>query len=172
MQLFIRDITFDACRRANQQLPGRADKTRFYKTHGGDDTLFADDCAIHDYAVHAHQRITTNHAAVKDCAVPDMPVFMHDGVGIAITVHDAAILKVSARLKNQTPIVAAQRCKRADIDAGTDDDIANQHGAGMHVRLWMYYRNQAFKGVIAHGYSSVIVVGWRLRLIRPTAVGG
>lgn len=38
----------------------------------------------------------------------DMPILMHDGVSVAITVHDAAILQVRTCLQNQATIVTAQ----------------------------------------------------------------
>ncbi len=62
----------------------------------------------HNYAVHPDQCITTNHTAMQNSTMTDMAVLPHNGVGIAVAVHDATILNIGPRLHDQPPVITAQ----------------------------------------------------------------
>jgi hypothetical protein len=127
-------------------------ESRAHEGHGRDHGGFADDGAVHDRCIHAHQRIPADPAAMQDGAMADMAVFFDHRIGAGKAMHDAAILDVGAALQDQSAEIAAQRSARPDITAGADDDVADQHGRGVDEGLRMNHRNDAVDGIdLGHG---------------------
>ena len=62
----------------------------------------------------------------------DMAVLADDGVGAGKAVHDAASWTFAPARTSMPSEVAAQARAWADIAAGPDDHVADQHGARMH----------------------------------------
>ena len=101
-------------------------------------------------------------AAVQHGAVADVAVFLDDGIGAGEAVHDAGVLQVGAAFEDEPAEVAAQAGAGADIAARPDDDVADQHGAGVHEGGGIDDGDDAVDGVNAergHG----ITLGWRER---------
>jgi hypothetical protein len=76
--------------------------------------------------------------------------FSSTTVGAGKTVHHTRILHVRAGTKLDAAEIAAQRCRRAYVTSGTDDNVADQHGAGVHERGRIDDRSHAIDGPDLH----------------------
>ena len=92
----------------------------------------ADHRVVVDHRVHAYQRIALHDAAMQDRGVADMAILLDDGIGARKSVHDAAVLDIRAGAHLEAAEIAAQRSQWPDIAPRADDDVADEHGAGMH----------------------------------------
>ena len=107
-----------------------------FRLHQGlrrDEGRAPDSRAVHNDGVHPHQRVFTNDAAMQDGAVADMAVPLHHHIHAREGVGGAAFLNVGPLSDQDAAKIAAQAGQRADIAAGADLHVADQHRFGMDV---------------------------------------
>ena len=90
----------------------------------------------------------------------DVPVLADQRVGAGKAVHDAGVLHVGAALEDQPPEVAAQTGARADIAAGADDDVADQHGGRVNEGRGVDHGDDAVNRIDAQGIHSQLLTGY------------
>ncbi|MNH26959.1 hypothetical protein D3C79_870460 [compost metagenome] len=88
---------------------------------------------------------------MQHCAVADVAVAPDHRVTLREAVHHAGVLNIGALFQDDAPEVAAQAGQRADIAAGSDDHIADQHRTGVHIGAGVDDRGQAVEAVARHG---------------------
>ena len=102
--------------------------------------------------------------AVDDGAVADVAVLLDHRVRLGKTVHDAAILDIGAGLDHQTPEIAAQAGRGADVHACAYVHVADQHRARMHIGIRMHDGGEAVDGIdfdhedVARGKAFILLL--------------
>ena len=89
--------------------------------------------AVHNHGVHPHQRVFTYEAAMQDGAVTDMAVPLHHYIHAGEGMGGAAFLNIGPLADQDAAKIAAQAGQRADIAAGADPHVADQHRFGMDI---------------------------------------
>ncbi|KJN23877.1 hypothetical protein SS14_20225 [Enterobacter bugandensis] len=140
-------------RAADNQVVGRHLRFRLHERRRADDAVFTDHCPVHHHRVHTHQRVAADDAAVQDGAVADMPLLLHHRVLLRETVHHAIILNVRAIFHHDTAKITAQAGIRANINAFTQNYVANQHRRWVNIALVRYHRRQTVNLINWHLHS-------------------
>ena len=74
--------------------------------------------------------------------------------------HDAVVLEVDPGLEHEPPEIAAQAGTRPDIDAGADDDVADQDGVGMDEGARVDHRDDALERInLGHRRLRIVLTG-------------
>ncbi|MNN39024.1 hypothetical protein D3C81_1530470 [compost metagenome] len=112
---------------------------------------------VHHHRVHADHGVLADLAAVQHRAVADVTISGDAGDAGGEAVDHAGVLQVGAFLEDDASEVAAQAGQRADVAAGADDHVADQHRGGMHVGVGVNHRGDPGVTVAGHGYSSFLL---------------
>jgi hypothetical protein len=95
------------------------------------------------HRVHSDQRVLLNDAPMQHRAMPDVTALVDQRIVPRKRVQHTGVLDIGARTDVEAAEVAAQRCRRADVTVGTDNHVADQHGAWMHVCRWIHHWRHA-----------------------------
>src|SRR5690606_4608505 len=101
-------------------------------------------------------------------AMPDVSVFLDNGILLRYSVYDATVLNIRAFTENDSTEVAAQRRQRADVGAGPHDHITDQNCRWMDKRSAVDDRGNSVDGVnLQHGALPVyLFAGYSMTPLR------
>src|SRR5690606_22120588 len=125
-------FTQHASRRPHHQATRRDLQPRFDEGHRAHDGVLSYPRTVHDHRIHSDHRVAADITSVQHGGMSDMPVFVDDGVLLRDTVNDASVLNIRPAFHLDAAEVATQGSKRPHINAGTDNDVADQDGARMN----------------------------------------
>ena len=149
-QLLRGQFTADLCGNSGDQAARRHDHLGLDEGERGDDRRLADHrVVIHD-CVDPDHRVALDRRPVDHGTVADVAVFRDHRVLGGKSMDDAAVLNVRAALDDQATEIPAQRCARPDVDARTDNHVADQHRGRVHVCGGMNHRHDAVNRVDFH----------------------
>lgn len=118
----------------------------------GEHAIGFDDAGVHDDAAQPDEAVGFEHAAVNEGHVADEDIVVDFGaVALAGYMDDAAILNVGAGANDDALDIAAQHAIILDRAFGTEDDIADDLGAGGDPGGFVDLGAGTGEGVVGHG---------------------